>query len=164
VDKSRDETAMLFFRRDNAPPEIVDKIEEIRQLLKLPEGLQKFNLVYSPVRGATNELAVGSRSMVQVMGAFASYADVPEQDLKDGRAPPSLSSTNSPGKSDPVKIKCSKDKPADAFATVHYHGHWFWIDDGDWRSKRALTAVMFLFTMAETGGGEKLPLITIPAQ
>ncbi|MGD0208476.1 MAG: hypothetical protein ABSC89_12810 [Verrucomicrobiota bacterium] len=164
VDKSRDETAMLFFRRDNAPPEIVDKIEEIRQLLKLPEGLQKFNLVYSPVRGATNELAVGSRSMVQVMGAFASYADVPEQDLKDGRAPPSLSSTNSPGKGDPVKIKCSKDKPADAFATVHYHGHWFWIDDGDWRSKRALTAVMFLFTMAETGGGEKLPLITIPAQ
>jgi hypothetical protein len=164
VDKSRDETAVLFFRRDNASPEIVDKIAEIRQLLKLPEGVQKFKLVYSPVSGATNELAVGSRSMVQVMGAFASYADVPEEDLKDGRAPPSLSSTNRPGKSDPVKIKCSKDKPADAFAAVHYRGHWFWIDDGDWRSKRALTAVMFLFTMAETGGSENLPLITIPAQ
>jgi hypothetical protein len=164
VDKARDETAVLFFRRDNAPPEIADKIEEIRQLLKLPEGLQKFNLVYSPVRGATNELTVGSRSMVQVMGAFASYADVPEQDLKDGRAPPSLSSTNIPGKGGLVQIKCSKDKPADAFAAVNYHEHWFWIDDRDWRSKRALTAVMFLFTMAETGGGERLPLITIPAQ
>jgi len=164
VDKTKDETAVLFFRRDNAPPEIVNKIAEIRQLLKLPEGAQKFNLVYSPVRGATNELAVGSRSMVQVMGAFASYADVPEEDLKDGRAPPSLSSANIPGKSGLVQIKCSKDKPADAFAAVHYREHWFWIDDRDWRTKRALTAVMFLFTMAETGGDEKLPLITIPAQ
>ena len=34
---------------------------------------------------------------------------------------------------DPVKIKCSKDKPADAFAAVHYRNHWFWVDDRDWR-------------------------------
>ena len=164
VGQAKDENAVMFFRRDNATPEIMDKIAEIRQLLKLPEGPQKFNLVYSPVRGATNELAVGSRSMVQVLGAFASYAEVPEEDLKNGHAPPSLSPANSLGKNDPVKIRCSKDKPADAFAAVRYRGHWFWIDDSDWRSKRALTAVMFLFTMAETGGGEKLPLITIPAQ
>ena len=96
--------------------------------------------------------------------AFASYTEVPEQDVKEGRALPSLSSTNSPGKADPVKIKCSPDKPADAFAAVHYRNQWFWIDDRDWRSKRALTAVMFLFTMADTGGNEQLPLITIPAQ
>jgi hypothetical protein len=97
------------------------------------------------------------------MGAFASYTDVPEQDVKEGRALPSLTSAN-PDKTDPVKIKCSKDKPADAFAVVHYRDQWFWIDDRDWKSKRALTAVMFLFTMAETGGNEQLPLITIPAQ
>jgi hypothetical protein len=164
VDKTKDGTAVMFFRQDNVPPEILDKIAEIRRLLKLPEGLQKFNLVYSPVLGATNELAVGSRSMVQVMLAFASYADVPEQDLKEQRALPSLQSANSAGKTDPVKIKCSPREPADAFAAVHYRKQWFWIDDRDWRSKRALTAVMFLFTMAETGGNEQLPLITIPAQ
>jgi hypothetical protein len=38
------------------------------------------------------------------------------------------------------------------------------VDDRDWRTKRALTAVMFLFTVTETGGNEQLPLITIPAQ
>ena len=38
------------------------------------------------------------------------------------------------------------------------------IDDRDWRTKRALTAVMFFFTLAETGDPGKLPLITIPAQ
>ena len=100
--------------------------------------------------------------MLQIMIAFASYADVPEQDLKDGRALPSLLSGG--GKTDPVKIKCSKEKPADAFAAVHYRDQWFWVDDRDWRTKRAFTAVMFLFTMAETGADEQLPLITIPAQ
>jgi hypothetical protein len=154
----------MFFRRDNVPPEIVDKITEVRRLLKLPDDQQKFNLVYSPVLGATNELAVGSRSMLQIMLAFASYAEVPEQDLKEQRALPSLQSTNSVGKTDPVKIKCGANKPSDAFASVHYRNQWFWIDDRDWRSKRALTAVMFLFTMTESGSNEQLPLITIPAQ
>jgi hypothetical protein len=162
--KDKTETAVMFFRRDNLPPEMVDKLGEIRRLLKLPEGQQQFNLVYSPVLGTTNELAVGSRSMVQIMAAMASYADVPESDVKDGRATPSLQFTNSAGNRDPVEIKCSKEKPADAFASVHYRNHWFWVDDRDWRTKRALTAVMFLFTMAETGADERLPLITIPAQ
>ena len=150
--KDKTETAVMFFRRDNLPPDMVDKLAEIRRLLKLPEGQQQFNLIYSPVLGATNELAVGSRSMVQIMAAMASYADVPESDLKDGRATPSVQTTDSAGNRDPVEIKCSKEKPADAFAAVHYRNHWFWVDDRDWRTKRALTAVMFLFTMAETGG------------
>jgi hypothetical protein len=99
-----------------------------------------------------------------VMMAFASYADIPEQDLKEQRALPSLQSTNSAAKADPIKIKCSPDKPADAYVAVHNRNHWFWIDDRDWRTKRALAAVMFLFTMSDTGGNEQLPLITIPAQ
>jgi len=164
VDKTKDATGVMFFRRDNVAPEIRDRIGEIGRLLKLSEGQQKYTLVYSPVLGATNELAVGSRSMLQVMMAFASYAEVPEQDLKEQRALPSLHSANGTSRTDPVKINCSPDKPADAFAAVHYHNHWFWIDDRDWASKRALTAVMFLFTMADTGGTEQLPLITIPAQ
>ena len=41
---------------------------------------------------------------------------------------------------------------------------WFSVDDGDLATKRALTAVMFFFTLTEGGGGEKLPLVTIPAQ
>jgi hypothetical protein len=165
VDKTKDTTAVVFFRRDNVPPEVLDKINEVRQLLKFQPDQMKFNLVYSPVQGAPNELAVGSRSMMQIMAAFASYADIPEQDVKEERAVPSLApSTSTAGRTDPVKIKCSRDKPANAFAAVHYRDQWFWIDDRDWRSKRALTAVMFLFTMAETGSNEQLPLITIPAQ
>ena len=69
-----------------------------------------------------------------------------------------------PTRTQKCEIHGGKDKPAAAFAAVHYHDYWYWVDDGDWQTKRALTAVMFFFTLADTGSSEKLPLVTIPAQ
>jgi hypothetical protein len=163
-DKAKGSTAVLFFRRDDLPGDIVAKAAEVRRLLKLPAEGQKYVLTYSPVRGAEGELAVNSRSMLQIMGAFASYLDVPEAHLKERRAVPAFENAAPEGRRDGVRIHSGKAKPADAFAAVPYRGHWFWIDDGDWQTKRALTAVMFFFTLAETGSPERLPLITIPAQ
>jgi hypothetical protein len=50
------------------------------------------------------------------------------------------------------------------FAAVPYRDYWFWVDNGDLRTKRALTAVVFFFTLSESGADQKLPLISIPAQ
>lgn len=163
-DKAKGATAVMFFRRDDVRADIVEKGDEIRRLLKMSAGAQKFSLTYSPVRGAENELAVNSRSMLQIMAAFATYLDAPEEDLKQHRAAPALEHLPADKEREAVRIHSGKEKPADAFAAVHYRGHWFWIDDGDWQTKRALTAVIFFFTLAATGGDEKLPLITIPAQ
>ena len=121
-------------------------------------------LTYSPVRGSTNELAVNSRSMLQIMSAFASYLDVPEAHLKDHSAVPTFENASPESRQATVRIHSGRRKPDTAFAAVSYRGHWFWIDDGDLKTKRALTAIMFFFTLAESGETEKLPLITIPAQ
>ena len=163
-DKVKSQTAVLFFRRDDVPADVTEKMAGIRRLLKLPADQQKFVLTYSPTRGATNELAVNSRSMLQIMSAFASYMEVPEAHLKDHSAAPALGGSPGENRPDQTMIHSGKDKPAKAFAAVCYRGHWFWIDECDWRTKRALTAVMFFFTLAETGSTDKLPLITIPAQ
>ena len=163
-DKAKGSTAVVFFRRDDIPAAILEQTAEVRRLLKLPAEGQKYTLAYSPVRGADNELAVNSRSMLQIMGAFASYLDVPEAHLKEHSAVPAFEKAAPASRQDVVRIYSGKSKPAHAFAAVHYREHWFWIDDGDWQTKRALTAVMFFFTLAETGSSEKLPLITIPAQ
>ena len=163
-DKAKSQTAVLFFRRDDVSAEVLEKADEIRRLLKLPAEGQKFSLSYSPVRGTENELSVNSRSMLQIMGAFASYIEVPEAHLKDHSAMPGVEHAASENQQNAVRIHSGKEKPANVFAAVRYHDHWFWIEDGDWQTKRALTAVMFFFTLAETGSNEKLPLITIPAQ
>ena len=162
--KAKGSTGVVFFRRDDVPADIAEKAAEVRRLLKLPADQDKYALTYSPVRGAANELAVNSRSMFQIMQAFASYIDVPQRDLKEQRALPAIESVAQNGKPSTAQVHSGKDKPADAFAAVHYRDHWFWVDDRDWRTKRAITAVMFFFTLAETGQQENLPLITIPAQ
>lgn len=163
-DKDKGSTTVLFFRRDDVPSEIAEKTAEIRRLLKLPPNQQRLILTYSPMPGAEGELAVNSRSMLQIMGAFASYLDVPPEHLKDHIATPAFEHVPAELRQQKVRIHSGTDKPTGAFAAVYYRDHWYWVDDGDLATKRALTAVMFFFTLAETGGNENLPLITIPAQ
>jgi hypothetical protein len=163
-DKAKNSSAVLFFRRDDVSTNVAGETAEIRRLLHLPPDQQKFVLAYSPVRGATNELAVNSRSMLQIMSAFASYLDVPAAHVKDHSAVPALEKAASVQRQDAVRIYSGKEKPDNAFAAVPYRGYWFWIDNGDLKTKRALTAIMFFFTLAETGARGKLPLVTIPAQ
>jgi len=164
-DKAKSSTGVVFFRRDDGPADIAENSAEIRRLLNLTAEPQKFTLTYSPMRGASNELAVNSRSMLQIMQVFASRVDVPEAHLKDHSAWPSPDdASTTEGARPTARIHSGKEKSADAYAAVRYRGYWFWIGNGDPVSKRSLTMVMFLFTLADTGSPERLPLITIPAQ
>jgi len=156
--------AVVFFRHEDAPADVLEKLAEIRRVLKLPPDQQKYVLTYSPVRGGEGELAVNSRSMLQILFAFASYVDVPKAHLDEHRAVPVSGETPPGSGQDVVRIRSGREQPADAYAAVFYRGHWFWIDDSDWQTKRALSAVMFFFTLGETGGTDKLPQVTIPAQ
>jgi hypothetical protein len=158
-------TGIIFFRRGDIPPDIAEKAAEIRRLLKMSPDQEKFTLTYSPARGATNELAVNSRSMIQIMQALAGCADVPEAHLKAHKvwAVPDRGSTPQTPEHN-LRIFSGKQKPVGAFAAVNYRGYWFWIDDDDQDTKRALTVIVLFFTLAETGVPERLPLVTIPAQ
>lgn len=163
-DKARGATAIVFFRQDDIPTEVTAKLAEIRRLLRVPADAQRLELIYSPARGASNELTVSSRSMLQIIGAFASYIDVPAAHLSDGSATGAPDAGAGDAPAPRVRIRSDVRKPEGAFAAVSYRGHWFWIDESDWQTKRALTAVVFFFTLADTGGNDRLPLITIPAQ
>jgi hypothetical protein len=163
-DKAKGSTGVIFFRRDDVAPDIAEKGAEIRRLLKMSPDREKFLLTYSPARGADDELAVNSRSILQMMQAFASRLDVPEDHLKDHSAWPSPDAPTEPGRQQTMRILSGKQKPASSFAAVRYRDHWFWVDNGDLQTKRSLSVLVFFFTLAETGSPEKLPLITIPAQ
>jgi len=159
-DKTSGSTAVVLFRREGLSQEIAAKGAEARRLLGLPLDQHRFTLAYSPARGAPDELTVNSRSMLQILTSFASYVEVPQQhaDRQLARA--------SDRNEDPLvgRIRSGAEEPENAYVAVEYKDHWFWIDDSDWPAKRALMAVMFFFTLAETGGAERLPLVTIPAQ
>jgi hypothetical protein len=162
-DKVKGSTAVLFFQRDDAPADILAKGAEIRRLLRLQADQQKFVLTYSPMRGAADELAVNSRSMLQILGAFASYVEVPDEHVKEGLVAPAFE-RESAAQRTVGRIRSGSAKPENAYVAVQYQGHWFWVDGSDWQAKRALSAVMFFFTLSDTGNAEHLPMVTIPAQ
>jgi hypothetical protein len=153
--------ACMFFRQDGVAEEVVAQIQEVKELLKLPPEEQRFRLVYSPVRGAAQELAVGSRSLLQMLNALATFVEVPKEDVEQRRTPamPDASAWTEP----PLSVRCASKKPDDAFVVVQYRRHWFWVDDRDCRSKRTLSAILFLLTLTDNGAGDRLPMLTIPA-
>ena len=61
-----------------------------------------------------------------------------------------------------IKIQHSVEKPPRTYSAVKYKDYWFWIDDGDFASKRSFAFLMILFSLTETGGHQGLPLVTIP--
>jgi hypothetical protein len=160
-DKSKTQTTVVFFRNDaTLSATTLAKTEELRRLLRLSSTENRFLLTYSPLHGADHELAVSSRSMLQILAAFAGYVEVPESHLKEH----GLIAMNTTDQKPAIRVRSSHEKPLDAFCAVQYRGHWFWIANEDWQTKRALTAVVFFFTLAETGDAGKLPMVTIPAQ
>ena len=158
------ETALLYVHaaRDTASG-LVDKMQK---LLGLNPTAREYNMVYSSHQSNDTEIAVLTRSTLQVLTDFASYIDVPAADAAQGsvfvpsRTPeqvrifPAL-----------MRVHSGDVAPATAHVSVRYRNQWFWIDDHDLQSKAALNFLMLLFSLAETGAPQgAAPIVTVPAR
>ena len=140
-------------------------IAEVRKILGLDPDASEFKVVYGLVATSNKEIAILSRSMLQILIDLASSIDVPAAHVTENRVNPTLKDEAVEGVSVPplIRINSSPQKPADAFVTVPYRDHWFWIDDRDLQSKGVFSFLMFIFTLTETAAKEA-PLVTIPTR
>ena len=157
-EKHPDLATLLTFKTGNDSAETTKLIAELKTLLGLQQHRNEFYLVFGAHSKNDNELAVQTRSLVQILSAMAAEMEVPPEHVKEGRT-----ARSSVSAAPIIKIHCSDSSPDDAFAAIPYRDHWFWIDDRDIPSKRAFNFIMILFALAETGE-LRMPLITIPAQ
>ena len=164
-DAQKQQTSILTFRSKNISNEAQAESRELRQLLQLEPDASEFGLVLGGLPSHDKELAVLTRSIMHIMSTMAAQVEVPADDVSEGRATPGFTHE---GEAAPpkklIRIRSSKNKPADASVAVAYRDHWFWIDDRDLASKRAFAFMLMLFTLSDAGQKESLPLITIPAQ
>jgi len=164
-DAQKQQTTLITFRSQNIPEETLADSHELRRLLHLDPDATEFKLVFGATATHDKELALLTRSLLQIMNTMAVQVEVPPEHLSQGRATPGYDAkTAVPEKLRLVRIQSGKRKPADAYVAVEYRDHWFWIDDCDLQTKRAFAFMMMLFTLPDTGEKESLPLITIPAQ
>lgn len=138
----------------------------IRELLELAPEEQDYEVIYGSFRTRPNQIVIQSRSTLQVMADFASYVDAPEADIAEGRVDRPLRSDEQERLFAPlIRIHSGQQAPADAYVAVHYRGQFFWIDDRDLSSKSAMTFLMLIFSLAETGNTPMAaPQVTVPAR
>lgn len=165
-DAQKKQTSLLTFRSTGVSEATLEEIQELRRLLRLDPAATEFSLVFGGAPAHDKELAVITRSLLHIMSTMAAQVDVPALDVEQGRATPGASNDVgiAPRPAGLLRIHSSKARPADASVAVAYRDQWFWIDDRDLRSKRAFGFLLMLFTLADTGEKENMPLITIPAQ
>jgi hypothetical protein len=165
MQKEKSETTLLTFASPGSSDEIQSSSQELRSLLHLHPEAHEFKLNYGSTQANNLEVTVTTRSILQILNTMAAQVEVPDEDVADGRATPGLSqSSEFPAKLRLVRVRCSPEPPGDAYVAVNYRNKWFYIDDRDLATKRVFSFMMMLFTLADTGEQEPLPLITIPAQ
>lgn len=159
IGPDKEKGIVMVLRRDNVSDEVVAWGKEVRSLLGLSPTADRFNLIYSPLPASSDELAVGTRSILQMLQALSTYVDVPQEDV-DQKRTVSMPPVN-PETKQILHVYCGDSKPSEAFVAVEYRHHWFWVDDRDWNSKRTLSTMLFLFTLSDSGTAELMPVLTI---
>jgi len=165
IEKTEDarEATVFTFHQKDISPELLSASNSIKRILGLAPDSREFKVVYGSLPRNDNEIAILSRSMLEIILELASYVEVPEKHLTEGRTYESLlDQMDVSAEFGPlITIDSDKSKPADDFIAVRYKDYWFWIEDRDLRSKRTFAFLWLLFSFTET---EKAyaPVVTIP--
>jgi hypothetical protein len=136
---------------------------EVRRLLGVGPATREMEVVYGRNRREPGQIAVLTRSVLQILYELGSQIEVPEADVRRGETP-----ATGPGAAASrerlILVRQGESAPRDAYAAVPYRDRWFWIEGGDYRSKAAFTFAHVLQVLAESGHGQPTPVVTIPAQ
>lgn len=153
----------LVFHTDVLPEQERATIAELEKELRLDPGIGSYTVKYGFAHDDGTDIAVLTRSMLQIIVMLSYQVDVPSEHISSGQAISSSYERSGGGGRRLVDIQSSIEKPEDAFVAVPYNGYWFWISKSDFASKRVFSFVMILLSLAEDGEAAQLPLVTVPA-
>jgi hypothetical protein len=165
VEPRKDSNSVLVvMRHDDTNDALMKDSLVIQDLLNLKNGISEFEIAYGLVPKTKHEVAMLSRSMLEIMLQLGLGIDIPSEHLKDGRVLMGAWKSDNIVVKPLVHILSAVQRPEDAYAAVPYKGYWYWIDDKDVASKRTFTFLMILFSLAETGQATAGPVVTVPSR
>ncbi len=162
---TKDRNVVVLFLRPSTDEAIIALARRIRELLGLSETAREFEVVYGTYPENDTEIAMLSRSILQIMIDLASYFDVPQADLTRGSVyGPQRTSEQERMFPPLITVRTGPMGPGNAYVSVYYRNQWFWIEDDDRKSKEMFSFIMFLFSLTETGTPQAAPIVTVPAR
>lgn len=159
------DTTVLFFYRAELDPNVAITIKALKDLLNLDPGSRRYRVAYGAIPSGNDEIAILTRSVIQILIELSSYIQVPQEHIERNLAQQTsaLRTDLDAGVAPLIQIESGLEKPEDTFVQVQYQDYWYWIDAEDFASKRVFTFLMLILMLSETGEGGKLPVLTIPA-
>jgi hypothetical protein len=156
--KDKEETSLLVVSKLDDPESLADR-KFLAETLDLEPGAEHYTLAFGALSTSRTEVALLTRSMLEILTDLSFDVQVPPPHEQDGRVgtplPPEIRRASS------FKVLTGTNRPADAFAAIRYENYWFWIDDRDFPSKRALSFLLVLTALAETGANVEPPALTL---
>jgi hypothetical protein len=140
-------------------------IRHLKKLLTLDPQINEFKVVNGKFALSNEEIAILSRSMIQIMTTFASGIETPPADAAGihMHAYQQHSGRHTKPSRIWIRVQNGASEPEAAFVAVPYRDRWFWIDDRDIHSKAMFNFLMILFSFTERGRQEsEAPVITVP--
>ena len=165
VEARKDGSAViLMLQREGKSPGQLEDARRVGELLGLEEGVSEIEVVYGFAPRSGHEVAMVTRSMLEIILNLGTGIDLPAGDAASGRVLPGLRQDGEAAAVPLVRIRSGAAAPEAAYAAVPYKGQWYWIDDTDIASKRTFTFMMILFSLAETGQVPAAPVVTVPSR
>ncbi len=161
-ENQKDERYLMIAER--IPDDLRPLVTEMRQILGLTDG-NRFRITDRVTNLKDNEISIQTRSVMAMMEFMARGVEVPIKHLEDGWVV-DYGLQNSEGEAArnliPFRMRSSKDRPENAFTAVRFRGYWYYIDEADITSKRALGLIIVLFRLQAPTPSGAAPILTLP--
>jgi hypothetical protein len=159
----------MFIREPDDPDDpIGELVAELRQVLGIRPEVALIRITGAAMKTEPDEVALTSRSLLGVLKFLSHSVEPPPAHIAQGR----LAMTRTPEgdlfdwnevTGPLLQIRSSPTRPTSAFASVHYRGFWFYIDDAEIRSKTTFGLLTYLFSLQSVGPDPFGPILTLPA-
>ncbi len=142
--------------------EIRKQARRVQQLLHLQDADNEFEIVYGAAPKDRKAISIVTRSVLGILTELGAQIDVPEADVNDQATVATVRMIGVETRPT-IAIHVGESAPKDAYATIRYGQHDYWIERRDFDSKFAFSVVQNLMALAESSQNGKVPIVTIPA-
>ena len=165
VKRGSEQVGVLILSSKRAGEVSLD-LQYVRKTLGIiPNRNGELTLAFGLLPRNASEIALLTRSMAEILLEVGAGIEVPAEHIAQGRTARAtrLASAENVRDRPLIRIHSSASPPANTYTAVRYRDTWYWIDDGDFASKRIFSFLMIFFSLAETGVTPQAPVLTIPA-
>jgi len=166
IDRMKDqEWSVLTIETGKKTKEVEDNQRTVREILGIRQDAKESRVVFGSAPRNDEEIAMVTRSMLEMLIDFAAAIEVPPASITEGRTPATRTfETDGPeGYRPMIRVRSGSQRPEDDFVAVPYRDGWFWIEDRDYASKSMFSFLLILLSLTDVDPGKGSPIITIPA-